>query len=44
MRSQNNLYGEAIALDNVARNYEYMANITKACEALEMVSVTQYTA
>lgn len=39
MRAQKNLYGEAIALNNVARTYEYMANITKACETLETVSV-----
>ena len=38
MKSQNNLYGEAMALDGIARTYEYMANITKACETLEMVS------
>lgn len=38
MRSQNNLQGEAMALDSVARTYEYMANITKACETLETVS------
>lgn len=38
MKSQNNLYGEAMALDGVARTYEYMANITKACETLETVS------
>ena len=38
MQSQNNLYGEAMALDSVARTYEYMANITKACETLDMVS------
>ncbi len=38
LRSQNNLYGEAMALDNIARTYEYMANMSKACETLEAVS------
>lgn len=39
MKAENNLYGEAMALDNVARTYEYMANMSKACEALEAVSL-----
>lgn len=38
MREQNNIYGEAMALDGVARTYEYMANMSKACETLETVS------
>jgi hypothetical protein len=38
MQSQSNLYGEAMALDGIARTYEYMANITKACETLDTVS------
>ena len=38
MKSQENAYGEAMALDNLARTYEYMANVTKAYESLESVS------
>lgn len=38
MQAEGNLYGEAMALDSVARTYEYMANMSKACDSLEAVS------
>jgi len=38
MKSQENLYGEAMALDNLARTYEYMANVSQAYQSLEAVS------
>ena len=37
MKSCEDIQGQAIALENVARTYEYMANLTKACESLEKV-------
>ena len=37
MKSSQDAQGEAIALENIARTYEYMANLTKACESLEKV-------
>ena len=43
MRSHNDLYGEALGLDNMARTYEYMANVSKACETLETVSCCDMT-
>ena len=39
MKSLNNPYGQAMALANMAQTYEYMANLSKACECLETVSV-----
>ena len=38
MKAENDLYGQALALSNIAKTYEYMANLSKACETLEMVS------
>ena len=37
MKSLEDVYGQAIALENIAKTYEYMANLTKACESLEQV-------
>lgn len=37
MKSLEDVYGQAIALENIAKTYEYMANLTKACETLEQV-------
>ncbi len=41
MKRENNLYGQALALNNLARTYEYLANLAKAGEALEAVSQQQ---
>ena len=38
MKAQNNLYGEAMALDNMARMYENISNNQKAYETLQAVS------
>ena len=38
MKSVDSLYGQALALANIAKTYEYMANLSKACETLELVS------
>ena len=40
MKSEENFHGQAMALDNMAKTYEYMANLTKASETLETVSLT----
>ena len=37
-KEANNLRGQALALSNISKTYECMANITKACETLESVS------
>ena len=37
MKSLEDVYGQALALENIAKTYEYMANLTKACETLEQV-------
>lgn len=37
MKSYEDIYGQAIALENIAKTYEYMANLTKASETLEQV-------
>ena len=37
-KETNNLRGQSLALSNISKTYECMANITKACEALESVS------
>ena len=37
MKSLEDVYGQVIALENIAKTYEYMANLTKACETLEQV-------
>ena len=42
MKADNNVYGEALALNNLARTYEYMANLAKASETLEAVSPESY--
>ena len=39
MKSYEDTYGQAIALENIAKTYEYMANLTKACETLEQVPI-----
>ncbi len=41
MKGENNLYGQALALNNLARTYEHLANLAKAAEALEAVSQKQ---
>ncbi len=41
MKGENNLYGQALALNNLARTYEHLANLAKAAEALEAVSQQQ---
>ena len=38
MKSVDSLYGQALALANIAKTYEYMTNLSKACETLELVS------
>lgn len=38
MKTESNLYGQALALDNLARTYEHLANLAKAAETLEAVS------
>ncbi len=38
MKKENNLYGQALALKNLARTYEHVANLAKAAETLESVS------
>ena len=38
MKSCDDTYGQALALENIAKTYEYMANLTKACESLGQVS------
>lgn len=38
MKLCDDTYGQALALENIAKTYEYMANLTKACETLEQVS------
>ena len=37
MKSLEDVHGQAVALENIAKTYEYMANLTKACETLEQV-------
>lgn len=40
MKAENNLEGQALILDNLARTYEYLANLAKAAETLEaLISV-----
>ena len=38
MKAINSLVGQAVALNNMARTYEYMSNLSKAAESLEAVS------
>ena len=42
MQSVDNPYGQAMALVHIAKTYEYMANLNKACETLESVSAQLY--
>ena len=44
MKKVNNLYGQALALNNLARTYEHSANLAKAAETLEAVSLYMYNA
>ena len=38
MKAVSSLAGQAVALNNIARTYEYMNNLGKAAESLEAVS------
>ena len=38
-KDANSLHGQALALSNIAKTYEYMANVSRACETLETVSL-----
>ncbi len=39
MQAAHDMYGQALALSNIAKTYEYMANLSKACETLESVRI-----
>ena len=41
MKDVDSLHGQALALSNIAKTYEYMADISRACETLETVSPEQ---
>ena len=42
MKELGSLHGEALALSGIAKASEFLANMGKACEALETVSCHSY--